>query len=111
MMKHTFHICILLLLCLYLQAQPQRVRATPHPICVAQPNGDSLTIRLHGDEHGHFHTTADGYKIKKNDKDFFCYVKTDKRGKEKISWFKAHNPNERKWCEKRFLRKQKQLEL
>ena len=107
-MKYTFYpIAFLLFFSLCLQAQPQRVRATPQPIHIAQPNGDSLVVLLHGSEYGHFHTTEDAYKIQKNTKGYFCYVKTKKNGEEKLTCRKAHNVVDRKWCERRFLRKQK----
>ena len=47
-------------------AQPSRVPASPFPIKVSQPNGDTIMIRVMGDEWKHFHTTTDGYVIVKN---------------------------------------------
>ena len=49
------------------------IKAIPHPITVTQPDGSTLTIRIHGDEFGHYRTTEDGFKIKKNTKGFFVY--------------------------------------
>ena len=43
--------------------QPNRVPATPYPIKYVQPSGDTLTIRLHGDERHHWAETIDGYLI------------------------------------------------
>ncbi len=37
--------------------------ANPTPITVAQPNGETLLLRLVGDEFYHFNTTSDGYTI------------------------------------------------
>ena len=45
---------------------PSRVQATPYPIKVVQPNGDTITIRLFGDERKHYFTSIDGYVIVKN---------------------------------------------
>lgn len=39
------------------------VPAHPQPITMSQPDGSSLTIALVGDEFYHYHTTADGYTI------------------------------------------------
>ena len=53
---------------------PSRVPATPYPIKVAQPNGDTITIRLFGDERQHYFTSTDGYVIVKNAEGYFCYA-------------------------------------
>ncbi len=89
-----------------LQAQQRRgVPATPHPIEVVQPNGDTLVIRLHGDEHKHWRTTEDGYLIAQNKRGAYCYAKYDKSGNTKVTCKKAHNKDERSKCEVRFLEK------
>ena len=50
------------------QQRPSRVTATPYPIKHVQPSGDTLTIRLYGDERHHWAETIDGYLIlQKND--------------------------------------------
>ena len=53
---------------------PSRVPATPYPIKVAQPNGDTITIRLFGDERKHYFTSIEGYVIVKNAEGYFCYA-------------------------------------
>lgn len=60
--------------------QPNRVAATPHPITVTQPDGDTLQIRLFGDEWSHFNTTLDGYVIVENSAGYFCYGKLNAKG-------------------------------
>lgn len=49
------------------------IKASPHPISITQPDGQSITVRLNGDEFHHFHTTEDGYLIRKNAKGYFVY--------------------------------------
>ncbi len=105
-MKHILLIFMFLsTVALYAQ-QPRRVAATPHPFTVEQPNGDTLTVRLHGSEYGHYHTTIDGYKIKKNRRGYFCYVKTKASGKERITCRRASNAEDRTPRTLRFLSNQ-----
>ncbi len=61
---------VLGLLCLSAQAIP----ADPTPVKVAQPDGSTLTIRLHGDEFFHFTTTHDGYTVMKNNAGYYTYA-------------------------------------
>ncbi len=82
------------------QAQPKRgVPATPHPIEVIQPNGDTLIIRLHGDERNSWRTTMDGYLIKENKKGVYCYAKKNKKGEVVATCRQAHNADKRSQCE------------
>ena len=67
------------------QTAPQRVPARRGIFAVVQPNGDTLHIQLVGDEWWHVNLTADGYVIKKDKRDYWCYARwgrtyTDKRG-------------------------------
>lgn len=101
---------IILSLCLILgmislTAQPRRCPATPHPIRVTQPNGDTLMIRLHGDENYHFTTTLDGYRIVKSKKGYYMFAKV-KDGKIIPSFFNARMKSDRNnWFLKRYLKK------
>lgn len=81
----------------------KRVPATPNPIETVQPNGDSLTVRLYGDEHFHYYATVDGYKIVKNKKGCFCYAKLDKENNLTASSRKAKNEEKRTKCETKYL--------
>ena len=45
---------------LLLAGQTHAVPAHPAAVKVRQPDGTTLTIRLHGNEHQHYNTTADG---------------------------------------------------
>lgn len=50
------------------------VPAYPYPVTVTQPDGTTLTIQGHGDEHYHFTTTADGYTVMKNEAGYYVYA-------------------------------------
>ncbi len=87
-------------------AQQRRgVPATPHPIEIVQPDGDTLMIRLRGDERMSWRTTLDGYLIVQNKKGVYCYAKKDKDGKTVATCRQAHNADKRTCCEKRYVEK------
>jgi len=88
------------------QQRPSRVPAVPYPIEVSQPNGDKLTIRLHGDERYHFRTTIDGFVIVQDKNGFYCYAKIDKNGNYAPSKIIANNVENRTKKEINFLKKQ-----
>ncbi len=84
---------------------PARRDARPY----VQPNGDTLTIRLFGDERSHFCTTEDGYVIREDETKTYCYALAVKDG-TKPSKMQAHNANkrtekEKKWLEKKGIKK------
>ena len=58
------------LLCVVAQAIP----ADPTPIAVAQPDGTTVSVVLHGDEFFHFTTTIDGYTVVKNAAGYYTYA-------------------------------------
>lgn len=62
---------------------------------VVQPNGDSLHIQLTGDEWKHAYYTADGIKIRQNEKGWWLY--------EGSKWRKAHDAVRRSHCENRWI--------
>ena len=76
-------ICIACAVCsLQAQHQPARVPARPGLIERVQPNGDTIHIRLHGDERRHWMTLADGKTLViENEKGFICYAKKKKDGR------------------------------
>ena len=61
--------------------KPARVPAYPGPIERVQPNGDTIYVRLHGDEHKHWMTTLDGKLVIENKKGYICYAREKKNGK------------------------------
>jgi hypothetical protein len=68
-------------LCVWAQQKPARVPAYKGVIERVQPNGDTIYVRLHGDERYHWMTLADGETlVKENKKGYICYAKKKKNG-------------------------------
>ena len=64
------------------QQKPSRVPAYPGVIERVQPNGDTVYVRLHGDERKHWMTLEDGKTlVTENKKGYICYAKQKKNGK------------------------------
>jgi len=80
------------------------VKAYPFPVAVTQPDGTQLTIRLQGDEFHHFHTSEDGYLLKRNSKGFFTYAISNTAGEITESIHIARNISKRNSLETKFLR-------
>lgn len=79
-------ICILSVCCMvygaWAQNRPSRVPAYRGLIERVQPNGDTVYVRLHGDERHHWMTLEDGVTlVKENKKGYICYAKKKKDGK------------------------------
>lgn len=88
----------------YSMAQPRRgVPAYPGPIERIQPDGDTLIIRLHGDERKHWATTEDGYLIAENEQGTLCYALQKKDGTIVAGKRQAHNADKRLRCEQRYV--------
>lgn len=81
---------------------PSRVPATPYPIKVVQPNGDTITIRLFGDERQHYFTSTDGYVIVKNAEGYFCYAAINADNEVIASKYKVGKSG---ICMRRYLKK------
>lgn len=63
------------------QQKPSRVPAYRGIIERVQPNGDTIYVRLHGDERRHWMTLEDGTTlVKENKKGYVCYAKKKKNG-------------------------------
>lgn len=72
-MKYTkFILAATIILAMYSVAKA--VPACPQPAVVTQPDGTTLTIRLHGDEFYSYTTTEDGYVIARNSEGYYCYA-------------------------------------
>ena len=68
-------------LCVWAQQKPARVPAYKGVIERVQPNGDTVYVRLHGDERHHWMTLEDGETlVKENKKGYICYAKKKKNG-------------------------------
>ena len=64
------------------QQKPARVPAYKGVIERVQPNGDTVYVRLHGDERRHWMTLEDGKTlVKENNKGYICYAKKKKEGR------------------------------
>lgn len=62
--------------------KPARVPAYRGVITRVQPNGDTIYVRLHGDERKHWMTLEDGKTlVKENKQGYICYAKQKKNGK------------------------------
>ena len=84
---------------------PQRVPAAPYPIVKQQPNGETVTILLRGDEHHHWMMTEDGWQIIQTDDDRLCYAIQKRDGTIVASRKQAHDAKDRKKCETRWLKR------
>lgn len=60
------------------------IKSNPRPITVVQPDGTTLTVRIHGDENFHYMTTVDGYLIRKDKDGFFKYERLDEKNKLRL---------------------------
>ena len=64
------------------QQRPARVPAYQGVIERVQPNGDTIYVRLHGDERKHWMTLEDGVTlVKENKKGYICDAKKKKDGR------------------------------
>ena len=62
--------------------KPARVPAYQGVIERVQPKGDTVYVRLHGDERKHWMTLEDGKTlVKENREGYICYAKKKKNGK------------------------------
>lgn len=77
-------------LCVWAQQKPSRVPAYRGVIERVQPNGDTVYVRLHGDERNHWMTLDDGVTlVKENNKGYICYAKKKKNGQIVATWKKV----------------------
>ncbi len=81
--KRLIYILLLLIsMTLFAQQKPARVPARPGVIERVQPNGDTIHVRLHGDERQHWMTLEDGKTlVQENKKGYICYAKKKKDGR------------------------------
>ena len=80
----------------------QAVPAYPGVCKVIQPDGSTLSIRLHGDEYLSYTTTEDGYSLVKNDKGVYVYAQL-RNGVLVPTSMKAHDAAARTSREVSFL--------
>ena len=70
---------------------------------VRQPDGSTVTLRLHGDEWMSFHTTDDGYSVVKNQRGYYVYAHL-KEGRLEATERVAHDMAERSSAELKWLK-------
>ena len=101
---------ILLLLTFFVSVfTAMAVPAHKGKVSVKQPDGSTVTIRLHGDEYMNFTTTEDGYTVVKNDKGYYCYAV--KQGSTLTTTdIVAHDSNMRDAKETAFLAQQTKMQ-
>jgi hypothetical protein len=92
-------LCLILLVVscglLAIGQKPARVPAYQGVIERVQPNGDTIYVRLHGDERYHWMTLEDGKTlVKENKKGYICYAKKKKNGKIVATWKKVKQSRE-----------------
>lgn len=82
-MKRLIYILLLAIsVALVSQQRPSRVPAYQGVIERVQPNGDTVYVRLHGDEHYHWMTLEDGTTlVTENKKGYICYAKKKRDGR------------------------------
>ena len=71
------------------------IPAIPYPITFSQPNGDTLTIMVKGDERIHWHETMDGFTLLFNKAGYLSYAQLDEIGNLQPSDIIASNIEER----------------
>ena len=79
------------------------IPAYPYPITYTQPNGDTLTIRIKGDERIHCCKTMDDYTLLRNKAGYLTYAQLDEDGNLQPSDFIATNIEERNIVVNSFL--------
>lgn len=78
-MKKTLILLAGIALSIFVIFRLEAVPAYNLPVKVIQPDGSVLTIQLHGDEHFHFTTSADGYLIQEGTDGFHYYADMNDR--------------------------------
>ena len=75
----------------------------PHPITFTQPNGETLTVLIKGDERIHWHETTDGYTLLFNKAGYLSYAQLDENGHLQPSEMIATNVEQRDTATNSFL--------
>lgn len=76
---------------------------------VTQPDGTTISLQLVGDEYCHYHTTADGYALKKNSQGYYVYATLDADGQLSPTDIVAHDAGARTDAELQFIAANGQL--
>lgn len=79
------------------------VPAYPGLVSRQQPDGTTISVRLHGDEYLNFITTADGYTIKRRADGFYCYACCNADGQLEPTDRVARNADQRSDADQQWL--------
>ena len=90
--------------------RPNRVPAVPYPVEWVQPSGDTIMIRIFGDERWSCRTTEDGFVLVENRKGALCYARLNCKGEYRATCIVARRPENRTKCELRYIEKMKKNE-
>lgn len=90
--------------------RPSRIPAVPNPVEWIQPSGDTIIIRLVGDEKWNCRMTEDGFVLAENKKGALCYAKVDRKGNFRPTRIVAHKPEQRTKKELKYIEKMKKNE-
>ncbi len=88
-----------------------QVAVAPDPVTVTQPDNSRLTIVGKGTAANPYTETTDGYTVVRNNKGYYVYAILDKQHKLVAGKRKAHNPEERSRCERKYLKKKLTVHL
>ena len=94
-MKERTKSFILLTLLLVISSVLYAVPAIPYPVTFTQPNGDTLTVRIKGDERMHWHESMDEYTLLFNQDGYLTYAQLDEEDNLQPSVYIATNIEER----------------
>jgi M6 family metalloprotease-like protein len=103
-MTKYFSLLAVLFCFLFNPIDSHAVSAFPDARSIKQPDGSTLTVRLHGDEWNNAVTTEDGYRIVRNKAGVYEYASQLKSGVLIPSGIKASNARIRNQYERDFLR-------
>ena len=95
--------CILVFLYLMPLLSLKAVNAYPFPVSLKLPDGTSLAVRIYGDEHFSYRTTADGHFIAKGADGFYYYADWGPNGVLRPGELRAHDASARSAAEQMAL--------
>ncbi len=79
------------------------IPANPYPIEMEQPDGSKITIKMIGDEYGHYEQTEDGISVMRGEDGFFRYAELSSAGELQPGAVIARNANARSEADNAYL--------
>jgi len=80
------------------------IPAYPYPVTYTQPNGDTLTVRIKGDEKIHWYESMDEYTLLVNKSGYLTYAQLDENGDLQPTEYVASNIEQRDFATLLFLK-------